>query len=1774
MSAFHQGSQGRSSTTVAATGGAARRSFSPKSLLLVVLLAGALLPTNVRSDGFQSGPSPGPFYAGGMFFDEANEILYMAGLHYNTDIDDFLFQGTATDTQGSCYVALLDMTDGGQFDAFDDWTSLGKAGILETCSSVAVHDPSQIVLVGSVEPGGELANANSSIPLAGFMAVLGKNDLSLLTGLSLTTDSEPARKLLYPMAAVNDGGDNVYIVALTSTDAEVQPGSEEAYPNWQEVQKYGNSLDMTVIKVTLTQASVDGTPTGDITVDEMWTQEFPIDPEMDGTVPRVYIGGLIYKRDKDGREIIAIAGSTRGKGNGYGPADGNDEDGFIALLDPASGGLYEGITNNIREGSAQDDIVTGICDDPNDPGSFYIVGATKGTIGDQQGGSELLSGVPEGSLQPFIRQVSVNGLSAVWTKQWAALPPSGSATSSSAFASDCYVSGDYVYVAGTVYGGSSMLQGSDVKPSQGGDDVWIARMDRAAGTVEWLTQLGSDGDDKLALYGGVIVNKQGNPMIYGDTTGSLYRQRDGTGDTAADMFVMSLDATTGSRLASDADFLGGSSNEDAAAPVAAPVAAPTVPTAPVAEPVGTPVRPPAEHVFTAIGLQITGPGYAGGIVYDDIQNSVLLSGAHFSSSSSNCFTGVVNLDNGDLEGRRSYGSESLNDGCSAIAFDSLENVAYAVGGSEHGDGDFNDGGSWEEAISDAAQSGIILQMNARAEVIGGNRIGDVAAVYPIAVATHPILNCIYVASMASDSPIANDAAASSRYPDFTGGGPKMYGSNFFLLVNKYSVESFPTEVSPVGSVPTTVERSWEQRYNTTSGTLEVSGMTLAGNGNTLVVVGSTRDGGGPFEENDGTDDMDGWILKLNPDTGGLFISENGSGRSSTRLDSVNMKDDWIFNVCNDRFDHDAFYVVGASMGKVRDLGDDEQPPEGSVHAFVAKVDLEELGALWLQHFIMTIPGGGPVTAKALACTVTPDFEGENIVYVAGTVQNGALMNGVTDITASHGKDDLFIASMDGSSGSLNWIQQIGTSENDQLAAGHGIDVDAYGNAIVYGQTTGSFYSSHDGDGDTTDLVLFTVNKIDGSYLAPKTEGDGVGNDEAIEPPASGPTGSDGVIPDSVVAMQSGPDVGPSYAGGMVYDAYTNAVYMTGSTYGSFAGPGVVPQQTSQCFFGVAFLPKLFWEERSVFGTQDAPEACNALSLTNYQGRSEALLVGSTEPGGLLTGLASRGDAEQYGIILDLSNERGKYELLGGSAIDANQVQFPIEILTNEEKVFVVSMTSGDTKVTADFETVENDEYPNFTTGGVEKYGSRYSILVERHSITRGEDSNAEVLDTTMTLDWRVPFETADTNAIYVSGMVLADGGDTLVIVGSTLSVGGGTDLDGIMAKVGTADGSFFAENDGARSVAYFSSLSGLDDWILNACPDPDDVNAFYIVGATQGTFDAAVDKSAGDPTVHAVVAKIQTDTLAILWSKQFSVSQASTSSTPGAAMALGCAVIPGRSRIYVAGNVEGGAVIDNPSDSQKSAGKDDIFVSLLETNDGSVVWMKQVGSNGDDRLARGGCVIADENGNAVIFGDTTGDLFRSTSKDPNPSYSDLFLMVFNQGDGGHIRPGSGWYGSQDPPPSYSDPSYLAFGITVIVLLVVFIFCVLLVRRRRRKRAESQKSSIFAYLQQFDVEDIDLRKSPPGGWHGTYLNKLAYGINKAEIDGRLPQSDGVTLFETAPLTHSSIVKDSLFMDNMSSPSLGNRAGKDDYGLTSASPYDDLSPRSYDEKRSSLKGREFI
>lgn len=1719
--------------------------------LMLSLLHCIYLATPTQAAGVQSGPSAANSYAGGMYYDANNNMIYVTGQTYG---DEFVESATAY-TGSNCFVAAIDM------DAWD-WDDAGvlmgsDSNAISACQSVAFLSPSTLLLGGNSEPGG-LAYSGSEV-MAGFALLL---DRSRITQ---PLDSAPliptaSGRVEYPQFLVTQGP-NIFAISLASTDT-TQNNQQTLYPNYMTQLKYGSSFDMTVRKLEVQQEEFLGVPTGPVSLQTEWLQEFPIQISDGGTPARVFVGGVLVKQQK----FLVVAGSTRGMGIGYGPAAGDDEDGFITLLDLDTGELFVDPdssfnTNNKRIGTAADDAVLGVCDDPNDPTSFYIVGATAGQM--DQDNTALPS--PDGSLSGFVSKISVGYLTTSWSRQWGARMNVGdSSTATSAYAVGCAVRGNTLYVAGGVDNGSGIIHDQEVLTSNGNSDIWVASVQVNDGTINWVKQVGTSENDQLARHGAVAADVDGNVILYGNTLGAFYRDTDSDSYDSSDIFVMILDADDGDH-----------------APLGQPVAPPTdAPIAPTQAPVPLPTLPPKE--FVPVGNQVQGPYFAGSMVFDGRNNKAWFTGSTYrESDDSKCFVSSFDLNTGAIQTPVELGKQGTNEACAAIDFSQLENLVYVAGGTQAQgflvDNQVvnpSDGDSDLESV----QFGLMMQLNADTTSLIGAAVNKRDVVqYPIAVVAHPSQDVVFMASMSSDNPNQINVP-SGETPNFTSGGIRPYGDEFFSVIQRFRV--IPSSDS--NDVQKVLEEEFYQWFGIDEADESVftSGMTLAGDGSTLVVVGSTRgtSSTGPFGTENSAGDMDGFIMKIDPITGTLKGS-NGH-RSSTRLDSSNQKDDWVTNVCNDRYDQNAFYVVGASQGKIRDLSDDQQPPEGTTHAFVAKVSLETLTAEWLKHFTMQSTDG-LAQASAYGCAVTSETNGDNLVYVAGVVEGGAVLDNAQRTTGSD-MDDLFVVQLSGGDGTINWIHQVGTSGNERLAHGGGIEVDANGNAIVFAETSGTFYTQRASDAPSSqmDLVVFTMSKVDGSYQALGASDDAPSQTPAPEDSVPDPD----VLPDNIVAFQTGPDVGPTYAGGMYYDRFTNSVYITGATYGSFDGPGVKASDGSSCFFGIVTLPTLQFREKRVYGNENINEACNALSLTTIDEKASAIIIGSTEESGLLTQLGSGNIAKQYGMALDLASVDGLFRLQGGALMDQNAVQFPVAVETSSDGiVWIVSMTSSDSKVSASYDKTSTEEYPNLTTGGIEKYGSQYRIVIERYEITRSGTTDAEmVLGTTLQQTWRKPFETADQESIFLSDMIRVKGGATLIVVGSTRGTKNAADMDGIMAKIDPEEGTFRSEGRGARSVAYFSSVTGRDDWILGACADPDDENSFYVVGATQGKIDQDSNRDNKDVTVHAVVAKMHVESLTATWTKQFSVTHAGGTDEKAAAASLyGCDVIDGTGFMYVAGTVENGATIDQGK--QESAGRDDIFVAKLSTSNGNVAWMKQVGSNGDDRVAHGGGVKVDANGNAVVYGDTNGSFFRERTSDGNTEHhSDLFMMIFNQDDGSYTPPmvappidmlptdtstPEEWY-PNGVTQDRTTVKMMSFGIIALLLLALVLCCICFSRRQARKRAEAQKTSIFAYLQQFDVEDIDLRKSPPGGWHGTYLHKLAYGINKAESGnhGRLPDDDSHAKYETAPLTHSSVVRDSLFMETSSAPSLGYH---DDAELHGLDGYDDLRPRTYEERTSTLK-----
>ena len=452
---------------------------------------------------FQSGPNLGNTYAASIIYDNAENKLYLTGTTY----------GTGADAQSSCFVATVSM-DELDAEELSQMKTLGSSNILETCSNLALQKQSNVVLIGNSERGGMYASDAISAEMSGFVVALDKNTLTEVDGETLMVGDE-ADRIPFPVATVVDG-DDFYIVSLKSDDSSPAlraPSGDQ--PNWINYPKYGSTYDMDFLKVQLKQKEINGIEEeGEFEFSNLWLNEFPVDREPDGSSPRVNIGGIVLKKTGS-TGFMVVAGSTRGKGRGYGDAAGDDEDGFITLLDLETGKLVTDRKNQKRfgtAGEATDDEITGICDDPNDPESVYIVGASKGDWekGDIQNG---WLDITSGSLQGFISKIDLTTLDAEWTIELGARDGSKETT---AYAVGCSVADGVVYVAGEVTNGARMVLGTQTLDSMGGTDVWIAQVETADGYVNWLNQVGTSGEDTLAPNGAVVTVNDGDAILFGN----------------------------------------------------------------------------------------------------------------------------------------------------------------------------------------------------------------------------------------------------------------------------------------------------------------------------------------------------------------------------------------------------------------------------------------------------------------------------------------------------------------------------------------------------------------------------------------------------------------------------------------------------------------------------------------------------------------------------------------------------------------------------------------------------------------------------------------------------------------------------------------------------------------------------------------------------------------------------------------------------------------------------------------------------------------------------------------------------------------------------------------------------------------------------------------------------------------------------------------------------------------------------------------------------------
>lgn len=789
----------------------------------------------------------------------------------------------------------------------------------------------------------------------------------------------------------------------------------------------------------------------------------------------------------------------------------------------------------------------------------------------------------------------------------------------------------------------------------------------------------------------------------------------------------------------------------------------------------------------------------------------------------------------------------------------------------------------------------------------------------------------------------------------------------------------------------------------------VTGMILTAKGD-IVVTGYTAGSGAAYGAGTDKDNLDGFVTVLNKDF------ELRGNNPVSRFASE--KEDYIFGVCDDKKNPEYFYVVGAtanaklageridhkSVHTAEDLPDDFDT--SSVHhlnGFVQKRRLDTLEPVWGKFWPALKTTN--IHSRAVTAGIDCHHLKDGTLYVAGIVENGA--HAVKFRNKTHNFDDLLAISLDGETGSTNWITQFGSEDGyEKLAKNGAIAIDKHENAIIYGDTTGSMFRERDDTTDTkSNIFLATLLKTNGVHEIGKfvkvkhdAKGQLSGNawkDEEVQ-------GHKDKFSTNFVASQSGPTKGSAFAAGLIYDTATDQAFTTGILDNT-------SNKKSTCMLNKLDLtPGKFdgfsGAEGKLIGGENHHEVCSSLAFHG----NDVVIIGGSETGSKLSKDKGSGPWAGFATSFDRNTFDEKNAHIFEHA--ANEPLYPTEIVVDGNDVFVLSLQSKDTTTRDEFnEAMNSNTSPNWLN--IPEYGAAFDMSLVKVGKDGSSSSQAWFHKTPVDV-----FDSKNGMGVSLGGVIVKNG--YVLISGSTRSTG---------AAFGKDDGKASGDYDDAFFAIYDKTTGDLvngervetpgDDFVLGMCHDPNDSSSFYVVGGSSAkahsqanpsdpekTQKAAALKDALSGSIHAFVLKVSTD-LKVQWkhvigSVHRNNGDKGENTTPTTIKALDCAVKG--DTVFVAGDVYNDAqVVSAGNAAHNSRGGDDIWFGSFKTDSGDQNWIGQAGSDKDDHLApRGGAVVRN-NGSLLLHGDTKGEFFRFHD-DPSQTTSELFLMEI--GPDGHHQP--------------------------------------------------------------------------------------------------------------------------------------------------------------------------
>ena len=364
-----------------------------------------------------------------------------------------------------------------------------------------------------------------------------------------------------------------------------------------------------------------------------------------------------------------------------------------------------------------------------------------------------------------------------------------------------------------------------------------------------------------------------------------------------------------------------------------------------------------------------------------------------------------------------------------------------------------------------------------------------------------------------------------------------------------------------------------------------------------------------------------------------------------------------------------------------------------------------------------------------------------------------------------------------------------------------------------------------------------------------------------------------------------------------------------------------------------------------------------------------------------------------------------------------------------------------------------------------------------------EPTASEKIKATMNSGWGFGFKLNDAKDVRPSCVEFIKGKtpdeDLLLLGGTTRKDGknGYTELDGFVTKLippapspvpdySTVTDSSTIETEGKNPTKRIDSTTGRDETVTAICLPPPNPNTgvithAFIVGSIANSMSDS-NPSGKDPST-AYILMMKLDDMSTIWKQR--IPSIHPNGIGGDVLGEGCAVSTDGKTVYLAGTIDGGSALNtgsknnlsNPSNPNSVpvkpvGGISDIFVVSYDVVFGNIKWAKQFGTVHEDKLARGGGVAVDNDGNVIVMGSTRGPLQRYRTIEERRNLqaerlaSDIFVMNLSGEDGYFIN--APYSSSLAEDASSKNVSFIATatagispgGIAGIVVTSVFFIC--------------------------------------------------------------------------------------------------------------------------------------